>query len=119
MTDVPKSAAKFVEATLRSCIEADRIAAKTKSPQIRRAESRVATNGFVAALAMSSLRRHAPARADVLAGFLDDVFARGNLTIPARRIATALDYDYDAWIAQVDERVERRAQQELTEGGAS
>lgn len=116
MTDTPKTPREFVEAMLRSCVEADWLASgHINNPPLRRAESQAAVNGFVAAMAMSYLRIHARARADKLAEFLDHVLSSGTLGIAAYRVATALDYDHGAWTAQVNERIKENQQRDREE----
>ncbi|MFC4512592.1 hypothetical protein [Streptomyces ehimensis] len=107
--DAPPSPSYYVETMLRSSIEGDRLVAEyIGNDPLRHAETHVAVNGFVAAMAMDFLRRHAPASADALAEFLDHVFTLGNLTGPSHRIAKAMDYDPDLWIAQLEERLAKR-----------
>ncbi|MFI8942679.1 hypothetical protein [Streptomyces syringium] len=107
----PKSPHEYVETMLRSSIEGDRLVAEyIDNASLRQAETHVAVNGFIAAMAMDALRRHAPVSADALAEFLDHVFTLGDLTGPFYRIAKAMDYDPDAWIAQIEQRLTQSRQ---------
>ncbi|MFI0914365.1 hypothetical protein [Streptomyces abikoensis] len=104
--DAPPSPSYYVETMLRSSIEGDRLVAEyVDNDPLRHAETHVAVNGFIAAMAMDALRRHAPASADALAELLDHVFTLGDLSGPSHRIAKAMDYDPDTWVAQVEERI--------------
>ncbi|MFF7022967.1 hypothetical protein ACFY97_18440 [Streptomyces klenkii] len=106
MTDTPKSPREFVGAMLRSCVEADRFATEyADNLPLRDAEVQAAVNGFVAAVTMDHLRRHAPNCADSVVALLVNVLSSSHLGIAARRIATGLDYDHAGWIAQVDARI--------------
>lgn len=107
--DTPKTPAAFVETMLRSSIEADRLVSEyINDAPLRQAETHAAVNGFIAAMAMESLRRFAPDAADDLADQLDRVLTAGDLASPAYRTAKALGHDPDQWLAEFEERAARR-----------
>lgn len=107
--DTPKSPSEFVETTLRTCIEADRLFMENVNDRyLREAHSHTAINAYIATMAMEMLRRRNPDVANALAEHLDDVFTRGDLGGPAYRTAHALGHDPDQWIAEHEERAARR-----------
>lgn len=107
--ETPKTPREFVETMLRSSIEADRLVSENINDRwLREAHTHTAVNGYVAALALEMLRRHAPKTADELAEHLHDTLVRGDLAGPSHRIAVALSFDPDRWIAEFDQRAASR-----------
>lgn len=106
--DTPQTPADFVEAMLRSAIEADRLARQhINDRDLREAHIHTAANGLIAAMAMETLRRFAPTSAEAATGQLDQILAAGDLGGPLYRIAQGLGHDPDKWIAECDQRTTR------------
>ncbi|WP_327223079.1 hypothetical protein OG229_02725 [Streptomyces platensis] len=107
--ETPKKPREFVEAMIRSAIEADLLADERINDRwLREAHTHSAVNGYVAALALEMLRRHAPKTAEELAEHLHDTLVRGDLAGPAYRVATALSFGPDQWIAEFNQRAAKR-----------
>lgn len=107
--DTPKTPRGYIETTLRTCIEADRLADEDINDRyLLEARSHTAVNAYIATVAMEMLRRHNPDVATELAESLDNIFTRGDLAGPAYRTAKALGFDPDQWIAEREERAARR-----------
>ncbi|MGA4875922.1 hypothetical protein [Streptomyces lydicamycinicus] len=114
--ETPKKPREFVEAMIRSAIEADLLVDERINDRwLREAHTHGAVNGYVAALALEMLRRHAPKSAEELAEYLHDTLVRGDLAGPTYRIATALSFDPDQWIAEFNERATRRRESRAAE----
>lgn len=106
---VPDSPSSFAEAMLRSTIEADELASERINDRwLREAHTHTAVNGLVAALAMEVLRDHAPDAAEAVTDQLNHIITAGDLGGPTYRIAKALGYDPDQWLAEFKERAALR-----------
>ena len=107
--ETPKTPRDFAETMIRSTIEADRLADENINDRwLREAHTHTVVNGYIAALAMEVLRRHAPNAAADLAEQLDRTLTGGDVGGSAYRIAKALGCDPDQWIAEFEERAARR-----------
>lgn len=107
--ETPKTPRAFAEAMLRSSIEADELCMERINDRwLREAHTHTAVNGFIAAMAMESLRRFAPATADELADQLDRILTAGDIRGPAYRAAQALGFEPDQWLTKHEERAARR-----------
>lgn len=107
--ETPKTPKAFIEAMLRSSIEADQLVMENINDRLlREAHTHTAINGYIAAMAMEMLRRHNPAIADSLTDHLDGVFTRGDVGGTTYRTAQALGHDPDQWLTEHQERAARR-----------
>jgi len=107
--ETPKTPTEFVTAMLRSTIEADElIAERINDRWLREAHTHTSVNGFVAALAMETLRRFASEAANDLTEHLDQVITAGDIAGPAYRTAKSLDLNPDQWLAEFKERAALR-----------
>jgi urocanate hydratase len=106
---VPDSPSDFVEAMLRSSLEADRLMQENINDRwLREAHTHTAVNGLIAAIAMENLRRFAPDTADELAEALNHALTAGDLAGPVYRMAKQLGHDPDQWLTEFNERAARR-----------
>lgn len=107
--DTPDTPRGFIEAMLRSSLDADRLVEENINDRWRReAHTHTAVNGHVAAMALEMLRQNAPQIADELAEHLHDSLVAGDLAGPTYRAALALSFDPDQWIAEFNERAASR-----------
>lgn len=105
----PSTPREYTEAMIRSAIEADLLVQERINDRwLREAHTHTAVNGFIAAMAMESLRRFAPETADNLAEHLTRVLAGGDLEGAAYRTAKGLNFDPDQWIAEFNKRAALR-----------
>ncbi|GHB55949.1 hypothetical protein GCM10010331_49780 [Streptomyces xanthochromogenes] len=107
--ETPDTPRGFIEAMLRSSLEADQLAQENINNRwLREAHTHTAVNGHIAALALEMLRRHAPQAAEGLAEGLHLTLTRGDLAGPVYRVAIALGFEPDQWITEHNERAARR-----------
>ncbi|MFC9736141.1 hypothetical protein ACFWG5_34280 [Streptomyces hydrogenans] len=109
---VPKTPKRFTETFLRSAIEADKLASENINDRwLREAHTHSAVNGYAAAVAIEMLRRHNPDVATAIAEHLEQVLTAGDLAGPTYRTAQGLGFDPDQWLAEHQERAQRRKEQ--------
>lgn len=107
--ETPKTSREFIETMLRSSLEADRLADENINDRhLLEAHTHAVVNGHVAAMALEMLRQNAPDVADDLAEHLHDTLVAGDIAGPTYRVAVALSFDPDQWIADFNERAARR-----------
>lgn len=105
----PQTPTAFVEAMLRSSIEADELVQENINDRwLREAHTHTAVNGLIAAMALENLRRFAPDTADALANQLAATLIAGDIAGPVYRTAKALGHDPEQWLAEHQERAARR-----------
>lgn len=107
--DTPKTPRNFVEAMLRSSLEADQLVAENINDRwLREAHTHTAVNGLVAAMAMEALRRFSPEAADYTASNLSRILTAGDVAGPAYRFATGCNLAPEQWLAEFSERAAKR-----------